>query len=99
MGVKEVSDRGKDFLLLDLRSLEEYKQNRIDDSRVKLVPLRTLRRQIREIPKDKKIGTLCKPGLRGYEAQTILEGAGFKDVRIMDGGLEGWPYKRFVEKK
>jgi NADPH-dependent 2,4-dienoyl-CoA reductase/sulfur reductase-like enzyme/rhodanese-related sulfurtransferase len=97
--VKEMADRGEDFLWLDVRSPEEYKQTRIEDPRVKLVPLGTLRRRTQEIPKYKKIVTLCKAGLRAYEAQTILEGAGFKDVRIMDGGLEGWPYERFVEKK
>ena len=94
-----MADRGEDFLWLDVRSPEEYKQTRIEDPRVKLVPLGTLRRQAKELPKDKKIITLCKAGLRAYEAQTILEGVGFKDVRIMDGGLEGWPYERFMEKK
>jgi rhodanese-related sulfurtransferase len=97
--VKEIADRGNDFLWLEVRSPEEHKQTRIEHPRVKLVPLGTLRWRIQEIPKDKKILTLCKAGLRAYEAMTILEGAGFKDVRIMDGGLEGWLYERFVEKK
>ena len=94
-----MADWGEDFLWLDVGPPEEYKQTRIEDPRVKLVPLGTLRRRIQEIPKNKKIVTLCKAGLRAYEAQTILEGAGFKGVRIMDGGFEGWPYERFVEKK
>jgi len=97
--VKEMADRGEDFLWLDVRSPEEYKQTRIEDLRVKLVPLGTLRHRIQEIPKDKKIITLCKAGLRAYEAQTTLAGAGFKDVRVMDGGLEGWPYEKSIEKK
>ena len=46
-------------------------------------------RRIQELPREKKVVTLCKAGLRAYEAQTILRGAGFKDVRIMDGELEG----------
>ena len=41
---------------------------------------------IQEVPKDKRIVTLCKAGLRAYEAKTILAGSGFKDVRVMDGG-------------
>jgi NADPH-dependent 2,4-dienoyl-CoA reductase/sulfur reductase-like enzyme/rhodanese-related sulfurtransferase len=91
--VKEMADRGEDFLWLDVRSPEEYKEKRIEDPRVKLIPLGMLRRRIQEIPKDKKIITLCKAGLRAYEAQTILDGSGFKDVRVMDGGVEGWPYE------
>jgi rhodanese-related sulfurtransferase len=84
---------------LDVRSPEEYQQTRIEDPRVKLIPLGTMRRRVQEIPRDKKIVTLCKAGLRAYEAQTILEGAGFKDVHFMDGGMEGWPYEKFVERK
>jgi pyruvate/2-oxoglutarate dehydrogenase complex dihydrolipoamide dehydrogenase (E3) component/rhodanese-related sulfurtransferase len=99
MEVKDMADRGEDFLWLDVRSPEEYKQTRIEDPRVKLVPLGMLRRRIQEIPKDKKIVTLCKAGLRAYEAQTILAGSGFKDVRVMDGGMEGWPYDKFMDKK
>jgi len=99
MEVKAMAERGEDFLWLDVRSPEEYKEKRIEDPRVKLVPLGTLRRRIQEIPKDKKIVTLCKAGLRAYEAQTILEGSGFKDVRIMDGGVEAWPYEVKSEKQ
>jgi NADPH-dependent 2,4-dienoyl-CoA reductase/sulfur reductase-like enzyme/rhodanese-related sulfurtransferase len=91
--VKEMAERGEDFLWLDVRSPEEYQEKRIEDPRVKLVPLGTLRLQIQELPREKKIVTLCKAGLRAYEAQTILEGSGFKDVRIMDGGVEAWPYE------
>ena len=94
-----MADWGEDFLWLDVGSPEEYKQTRIEHPRVKLVPLRRLRRRIQEIPKNKKIVTLCKAGLRAYEAQTILEGADCMGVRIMDGGLEGGPYERFEEKK
>jgi rhodanese-related sulfurtransferase len=96
---KDMADRGEDFLWLDVRSPEEYKQTRIEDPRVKLVPLGMLRRQAKELPKDKKIITLCKAGGRAYEAQTILEGFGFKDVWVRDGGMEGWPYEKFMEKK
>jgi len=99
MEVKEMADRGEDFLWLDVRSPEEHKQTRIEDPRVKLVPLGMLRRRLQELPREKKVVTLCKAGLRAYEAQTILEGAGFKDAWVMDGGLEGWPYERFMEKK
>jgi rhodanese-related sulfurtransferase len=97
--VKGMLDRDDPFTFLDARSPEEYKQTRIEDPRVKLIPLGTLRRRIQEISRDKKIVTHCKAGLRAYAAQTILEGAGFKDVRFMDGGMEGRPYEKFVEKK
>ena len=98
MEVKEMADRAEDFIWLDVRSPKEHKEKRIDDPRVKLVPLGMLRRCIPEIPRDKKIVTLCKAGLRAYEAQTILDGFGFKYVRVMDGGVEAWPYEVISEK-
>jgi len=97
--VKEMADRGEDFLWLDVRSPEEYKEKRIEDPRVKLVPLGMVRRRLQELPRETRVVTLCKAGLRAYEAQTILAGAGFMDVRVMDGGLEAWPYETFMEKK
>jgi rhodanese-related sulfurtransferase len=47
-----------------------------------------------ELPKEKEIVTFCKVSLRGYEAAKILHGAGFKRVRVMDGGLAVWPFER-----
>ncbi len=90
--VKEKLDRGDDFVWLDVRSPAEYEQMRIEDPRVKLIPLGMLRRRLNELPRDKEIITFCKISLRGYEAQTILEGAGFTNVKFMDGGIVAWPY-------
>lgn len=90
--VKEKMDRGDDFILLDVRTPGEYEAMRIDDPRVRLLPLDKLRSRLSELPRDKEIVTLCKVSLRGYEALRILAGAGFENVRLMDGGLAAWPY-------
>jgi len=90
--VKEKLDRGDDFVWLDVRSPGEYEEMRIEDPRVKLIPLGMLRRRLHELPKDKEIITFCKISLRGYEAQLILEGEGFTNVKFMDGGIVAWPY-------
>jgi NADPH-dependent 2,4-dienoyl-CoA reductase/sulfur reductase-like enzyme/rhodanese-related sulfurtransferase len=97
MKVKFMLDKEEDFIWLDVRSPNEYKRTRIENPRVKLIPLEVLRRRLSELPKDKKIITFCKASLRAYEAQTILEGAGFQDVQFMDGGLEAWPYDGVAE--
>lgn len=60
---------------------------RIDDPRVKLIPLGKLRSALRELPKDKEIIPFCKISLRGYEAERILVGEGYKKVKFMDGGV------------
>ncbi len=70
----------------------EYKQERIEDPRIKLIPLGMLRQRMNELSKDKEIIAFCKFSLRGYEAQTILNGEGYENVKFMDGGIEAWPY-------
>jgi len=93
MQVKEKIDRGDDFVWLDVRSPLEFEEKHFEDPRVKLLPLGMLRRRLEELPRDKEIIAFCKISLRGYEAQTILEGEGFTDVKFMDGGIEAWPYE------
>jgi len=89
----EKLERGDDFVLLDVRTPEQYAYRHIEDERVMLVTLGDLRRRIEEIPRDKEIVTLCALGVRAYEAMRILTGAGFKDVKFLEGGLQAWPYE------
>jgi len=51
---------------------------------------------LKEIPadKEKEIICYCKISLRGYEAALVLEGNGWKNVKVMEGGIMAWPYPR-----
>ena len=89
--VKRMQDAGRDVVLLDVRSPGEYEEVHLPHST--LIPLGALRGRLNELPKDKTIVAFCKISLRGYEAALILRHAGFKDVRVMDGGLAMWPYE------
>ncbi len=83
----------EDFVLLDVRTPAEIEEMRIDDPRVTYIGLGKLREQVDELPRDKPIIPFCKISLRGYEAQRILNQAGFENVQFMDGGIVGWPYE------
>lgn len=89
--VKRKFDEQDDFFLLDVRSPAEHNEMGIGGA--KLIPLGMLREKLDELPKDKEIVTFCKVSLRGYEAQKILNAAGFENVRFMDGGIMAWPYE------
>jgi rhodanese-related sulfurtransferase len=41
-----------------------------------------------------EIVTFCKISLRGYEAALILEANGWRNVRVMEGGIMAWPFPR-----
>jgi len=90
--VKEKIDRKENVLLLDVRSPEEYDEVNIEGS--VLIPLGQLRRRLKEIPFDKEIIAFCKISLRGYEAALILQSAGFRNVKVMDGGILMWPFQK-----
>jgi NADPH-dependent 2,4-dienoyl-CoA reductase/sulfur reductase-like enzyme/rhodanese-related sulfurtransferase len=93
-GVKEKMQKGDDFIFLDVRSPKEYDEVRLPGS--VLIPLGALRSRINEIQKDKEIITFCKISLRGYEAALILKAAGYRDVKVLDGGVAMWPYEKEI---
>ncbi|HET6441497.1 MAG TPA: FAD-dependent oxidoreductase [Phycisphaerae bacterium] len=90
MEVKRMLDEEQDFVFLDVRTPGEYEQIRLPHSA--LIPLGALRERLDELPRDKPIVTFCKISLRGYEAALILRAGGFRNVRVMDGGIAMWPY-------
>ena len=96
--VKEKIDKKEDFILLDVRSRVEWQAWRLTAPQVKLLPLPELRQKAGELPKDKEIVVFCRTSARAYQAQCILLGAGFKNVKFMDGSIMAWPYETASEK-
>jgi NADPH-dependent 2,4-dienoyl-CoA reductase/sulfur reductase-like enzyme/rhodanese-related sulfurtransferase len=90
--MKAKLDRGDDFLIVDVRTPQQFAPKHIEDDRVMQVTLGDIRERIDDIPRDKEIVLLCAMGVRSYEALRILHGAGFKDLKYMEGGLQAWPY-------
>jgi len=86
---------GEKPFLIDTRGPEEFEEMRLGIGET-LIPLGALRKRIREIPEDKnrEIICYCKISLRGYEAALALEGNGWKNVKVMEGGIMAWPYPR-----
>jgi len=91
--VKKKIDNGERFVLLDVRSPQEWNAEHIEAGQVKLIPLPELRHRLDELSADEEIVVLCRTSIRAYQAQRILDGVGFKDVKFMDGSLAAWPYK------
>lgn len=80
-------------VFLDVRTPDECKQIRLADCKnIKYIPLGQLRSRCGELNKDDEIIAFCKISLRGYEAEGILEGADFKNVKVLEGGVVAWPF-------
>ena len=91
--VKNKLENGDDFIFLDVRSPGEWKTCRIEATQARLLPLRELRAKLDVLPKDAEIVTFCQTSARAYQAQRILDGAGFKNTKFMDGSIGAWPYE------
>jgi len=97
MEVKKKLDKKEDFIFLDVRSPKEIEEMSLPYDNVVKIPLGALRARSDELPKNREIIAFCKISLRGYEAQRILEGKGFKNIQFMDGGIVMWPYEKMVQ--
>ncbi|MBK1718650.1 FAD-dependent oxidoreductase [Thiocystis violacea] len=93
--VKQRVDSGADCFILDTRNPLEFEEIRLGIGET-LIPLGALRGRLDELPqdKDKEIILYCKISLRGYEAAAILQGHGWRNVKVMEGGIMAWPYPR-----
>ena len=72
--------------LVDVRTPEEYSLGTIDGA--VNIPLDDLRVRLGEIDRDSDVIVFCAVGLRGYLAQRILLGRGYRRVRNLAGGYK-----------
>jgi rhodanese-related sulfurtransferase len=93
--VKQRVDTGADCFIIDTRTPLEFEETRLGIGE-HLIPQGALRARLGELPqdKDREIILFCKISLRGYESAAILEGYGWRNVKVMEGGLVAWPYHR-----
>lgn len=90
--LKRRLDQQENLTILDVRAPFEVEQGTLPGAQ--RIPLGILRERLGELSKERPVVTFCSSSLRGYEAALILKAAGFQDVRVLDGGLEMWPYER-----
>jgi NADPH-dependent 2,4-dienoyl-CoA reductase/sulfur reductase-like enzyme/rhodanese-related sulfurtransferase len=95
MEVKQKLDNHETPFMLDVRGPDEYEEMRLGIGET-LIPLGALRKRLNELPqdKDREIICYCKISLRGYEASLVLQAGGWKNVKVMEGGIMAWPYPR-----
>lgn len=93
--VKRKVDHGEDVFILDTRNPTEFEQMRLGIGE-SLIPQGAIRTRLNELPqdKDREIILYCKISLRGYEVASILQAHGWRNVKVMEGGIMAWPFPR-----
>ena len=90
--LKAKIERNEDFILLDVRSRGEVESSPFEDRRIVNIPIDELRSRLQELNSEKEIVIFCQTSVRAYDAERILRGSGFKNVKFLDGSLSAWPY-------
>jgi phage shock protein E len=90
---RELLDSGKDLVLLDVRTLEEYLEGRIAGSVLLPYDQITAASAAKAVGPDKgrTIIVYCRSGRRSAAAASTLASLGYKKVLDL-GGLQSWPY-------
>ncbi len=90
--VYEIIKNGEDYLILDVRSKEEYDPGHLEGAM--LLPVSELEDRLDELPVDKPIIVYCKSGGRSRAAANILVENGFTQVYDM-GGINDWTAREY----
>lgn len=88
---KELMSQKKDFVIIDVREIDELKGGIIEDSvHMPLgLAIRNAKKKQIEDMRDKKICTYCSSGYRGNIAADELTKEGFYAITL-DGGYSSW---------
>lgn len=88
--LKERLDKSDDsFVLIDVREPHEHEEFNVGGQ---LIPLGSVPRELDELEEhqDDEIVVYCRSGQRSGVAQSLMERAGFKNVRNLEGGMLAW---------
>jgi len=90
--LKQRLDSAEDFLLLDVRTADDYigEQGHIAGSR--LIPLEELEQRIDELGDylEKPVVTICRTDRKSAKAAQLLAQKGFADVHVAKMGMTDW---------
>lgn len=75
-------------VLLDVRENDEVANCKIPESIH--IPLAEVNARFKELDPQKEIVVYCAAGVRSARASKILDGAGFKKVKNLKGGIGNW---------
>ncbi|MDO5558248.1 MAG: rhodanese-like domain-containing protein [Oscillospiraceae bacterium] len=89
---KKIMDTQSDYIILDVRTKEEYDEGHIKDA-VLIPDFELSGRASTELPdKDQLILVYCRSGRRSKNSAEELKALGYTNIREF-GGIIDWPYE------
>ncbi|WP_246539887.1 VTT domain-containing protein [sulfur-oxidizing endosymbiont of Gigantopelta aegis] len=99
--LKQAMDNGDDFLLLDVRTDEDYVGEQGHISTSVQIPVEQLEQRIAELKDrlagdyEKRIVTICRTDRKSTKAAEILTNNGFNNVKVVKMGMTDWNKKGY----
>lgn len=93
--VKEKIDSGEDFSLVDIRPYPLYERAHIIGAIS--IPFDEITSRSQDLDSQNEIVLYCQTGRTCVPAFELLSKLGFKDVKIMSGGILQWSYGLVVD--
>ena len=87
----ELVSQRSDVFLLDVRTLGEYQQARLQGAQ--LIPIDQLVRRLSEVPRNRPVLVYCAVGSRSAQVVNYLARSGFPEVYNLSGGIYAWAGK------
>lgn len=78
------------FVLLDVRTPEEFREERIKGALLVDYLSPSFRDRIAKLDRDKSYLVYCRTGHRSDEALRVMRELGFTNVSVLDGGIMKW---------
>jgi rhodanese-related sulfurtransferase len=82
-----------DLYLLDVRTLGEYQQARLEGAR--LIPIDQFTKRLSEVPKNRPILVYCAVGSRSAQVVNYLARKGYPEIYNLYGGIYAWAQKGY----
>ena len=83
--------KGKDVVILDVRTTEEFKEGYIENAiHTDVLQEEAFRKYISTLPKNKTYLVYCRSGKRSANALNIMKETGFDNVKHLQNGITGW---------
>ena len=86
--LKNKFDNNEDFMLLDVRNIQEVLFSKINGSIH--IPMNEIMNRINELDSNKEIIIQCKSGKRSARVCEYLMTQNFKNVKNLIGGIIAW---------
>jgi len=78
------------FVVLDVRTPEEYDEGHIEGAVLRDVNGEDFEAAIGDYPRDGRYVVYCRSGVRSRTATRVMQSLGFTDIYEIEGGINAW---------